>query len=116
MLTEPGMHGLSWRERLTVKRALSRGKRLRDPRLVGALAQLARWHRDRSLLASLRWMALALPPALVAGALLGPRVGADPANVVLAVVVGAALSELAINRRVRQRQARQALRVHGLDA
>lgn len=116
MLTEPGMHGLSRRERLTVKRAISRGKRLRDPRLVRGLAQLARWQRDRSVLASLRWMALALPPALVVGALVGPRLGADPANVVLAVVLGAATSELGINRRVRRRQAAQALQRHGLDA
>lgn len=116
MLTEPGMRGLSRRERFAVKRAISRGKRLRDPRLVRGLAELARWHRDRSVVASLRWMALALPPALVVGALVGPRVGADPGNIVLAVVLGAAASELGINRRVRRRQAVAALRRHGLDA
>jgi hypothetical protein len=116
MLAEPGMEGLSWRERVTVKRAIARGRRLRDPRLVHGLAQLARWHRDRSLLASVRWMTLALPPALVVGVLLGPRVGADPLNVVLAVVLGATISELGINRRVRRRQARHALQRHGLDA
>lgn len=109
MLTEPGLSGLSWRERRTVKRALTRGKQLRDPRLAAALDELARWYRDRSLLASLRWLLLALPPALVVGVLVGSRLGAHPGNIALAVVVGAVLSELVVNRRVRRRQGRDAL-------
>lgn len=115
MFGEPGMQGLTWRERRRVKRALSHGRRLRDPRLVGPLEQLARWYRDRSLLASLRWLLLALPPALAVGVLIGGRLGAQPGNIALAVVLGAVLSELIINRRVRQRQGRDALARHGLD-
>lgn len=115
MLTEPGLQGLSWRERRTVKRALTRGKRLRDPRLAAALDELARWYRDHSLLASLRWLLLALPPALVVGTLVGSRLGAHPGNIALAVVVGALLSELLVNRRVRRRQGRDALARRGRD-
>jgi hypothetical protein len=115
MLSEPGMKGLSWRERRTVKRAVARGRRLRDPRLVAALADLARWYRDRSWAASLRWLALALPPALAVGALVGSRLGAHPGNMVLAVLLGALASELGINRRVRRRQGRDALARYGLN-
>lgn len=106
------MQGLTWSQRRNVKRALCRGRRLREPRLVDALEQLARWYRDRSWLASLRWLVLALPPALVVGVLVGSRLGAHPGNIALAVVLGAVLSELGINRRVRQRQGRQALARH----
>lgn len=106
------MRGLTWSQRRTVKRALSRGRRLRDPRLVDALEQLARWYRDRSWLASLRWLVLALPPAIVVGVLVGSRLGAHPGNIALAVVLGAVLSELGINRRVRRRQGRDALARH----
>lgn len=115
MFREPGMQGLSWRERRTVKRAVARGRRLHDPQLVAALADLARWYRDRSWAASLRWLALALPPALVVGALVGSRLGAHPGNMVLAVLLGAVASELGINRRVRRRQGRDALARHGVD-
>lgn len=115
MLSEPGMRDLTWTQRRTVKRALARGRRLRDPRLVDALEQIARWYRDRSWLASLRWLVLALPPALVVGVLVGSRLGAHPGNIALAVVLGAVLSELALNRRVRRRQGRDALARHGRD-
>lgn len=115
MLSEPGMRDLTWPQRRTVKRALARGRRLRDPRLVDALEQLARWYRDRSWLASLRWLVLALPPALVVGVLVGSRLGAHPGNIALAVVLGAVLSELVLNRRVRRRQGSDALARHGRD-
>lgn len=109
------MRDLSRMQRRAVKRAITRGKRLRDPRLVRGLAELARWYRDHSLAASLRWVAIALPPALVVGPLVGGRLGAHPANVALAVVLGVLAAELVANRPLRRRQARQALARHGLD-
>lgn len=115
MWTEPGLEGLTRLQRRTVKRAVTRGKRLRDPQLVRALEQFARWYRDRSIVASLRWMLFALPPALIVGPLVGSRLGAHPANVALAVLLGVVIAELVINRPVRRRQGREALARHGLD-